>query len=1401
MTVKKLLMMILVITLLLCLPFVAKGAEETHSHCICGGAAEGVGDHAQCETVTWTPLSQALAKIGKDLSHCDFGLLPGGCYYLDGDVTVTGSNPLGSKKDTLSTKADTVVTMSICLNGYSIHRDDRAPFGNLNMGSTLNICDCSYDGAGFAGSVIGAVSDNGSVIYTYSNSVLNIYGGNYYGRATKNGGVLVVANDGCGDVDGNGKYEEADRAAAQAGVFNFYNGRIVGCSVTSGGGAIRIYHTAAMNMYGGEIVGGSAQKGGAIYVGNGTLQVTGGSILGGTASESHASLYVAGGRCTLAGGSLTGGMVNGRPELCVVLDGKGRLWATYTDLSMAFAAVEGRDDRYLRMIGDGTSNAAVSGTVYLDLCGHDLSGIRIAGELYCMDSTTNGYDDARAGKLTPASGSPMRTCRTASERVGSAYRYLALEQEGSWSFHRFYMSITKISLRINTVGVGYKAAFVSGPAVTEAMKDNAGYGYKLWINPENTVTRAMAADTLQGSREVSLRINNFLNNTLSLETNEERAAMPVSACAFIQLEDGTVVESDAVSYTFRQMVELADPMYPDFSSKQRTFFHNFSKKYSQIMRGWDMPNSHHVSGATWGIWSNVNQTQFLGKVSSSNVLASGGYALTSDVDLGDRTLKILEGSTVRICLNGYTITGNRQMFRVWGTLDICDCHSTEEEGSMISHLKLGSGTTLGPVFAAMYSSEVNLYGGHLKATEQVTSGGVCVVYHQGTGDLASKPAGKFNMYGGSLSGGNVTNNGGLIITWENAQVNIYGGVLSGGKAGLAGGAIHAVGGSAVNLYGGAVTGNTAATGGGINAKGSTVSLAGNVQITGNTATEQGNNLYLANGDTVLHAGDMEIGAKVGVTCTDYRVLGSDPKIAQTVYMENDALEVKYLYGEARIVPEGIREITTPKGFTAGFGQRCINPTTIEGIPLGGYGNSEIRLAEAQDPDDWDDLYVQVTAVTDAAGETVLIITCDLIRAFNITAISEAIHAVTNVPANHIFFNASHSHSVPDTSLQTDPMIQEYTKDLTVWFAEAAYDAMADRTAATMETGSFDVSFVDKNGKTKRMNFNRHYKYTDAQGVVKYFGDNFGEDMRSDPTADHIWEIDPTMHLVRFVREGKDILLANWRIHPHQTGGSQKRKLSADVIGTLRYYMAQECPDTWFSYIQGAAGNANSSSKLTSTATGLSSYTKYGQTLAKAIKLNLKCLSGVEEPGLWQVDNQQITIYLEHFNEERYQKALELKAYCDENFDGSYMKYENDYCRLNSDGMFESYYEVTATIRQYESTEVSRQAPVNVFTLGDSLGFFTAPNELWDSVSVTVENASPFKTTICVGYSMANFGYLPYYPEAYLEAYFPAGTALTDGVPYKSYESGCRSYKAPDTVNSQVEYWIATLNRLYSQAAE
>ena len=86
--------------------------------------------------------------------------------------------------------------------------------------------------------------------------------------------------------------------------------------------------------------------------------------------------------------------------------------------------------------------------------------------------------------------------------------------------------------------------------------------------------------------------------------------------------------------------------------------------------------------------------------------------------------------------------------------------------------------------------------------------------------------------------------------------------------------------------------------------------------------------------------------------------------------------------------------------------------------------------------------------------------------------------------------------------------------------------------------------------------------------------------------------------------------------------------------------------------------------------------------------------------------------------------------------------------------FTSVFHATRLISKYNLPE-TKTLNLNIFSIGSSVGFYTAPAELWDSFSVEMETKSPFKTTFCIGYSNGSVAYIPYkldYEYSYEDLY-------------------------------------------------
>ncbi len=1313
---RKSLLYFLTLGLLVCLFAVtmpeAKAAED-HVHCVCGGHANGVGDHVCSENITWEPWDGTTA------------LQDGHSYYLndtDGDGVITLSTTLTIEKK----------HVSICLNGVELTSTERTILlRGASSGTQLSICDCKN-----TGSVSSTNTGIAPVLHSFTSGrnevTINLYSGNLIAKdndrsTDSDAGVLRVGNN----------TADPGSAANRKATFNMYAGSISGGMTKKSGGNVFVSVDCEFNLYGGTVSGGQAGTDGGNFVVDGHLNLQGGTVTNGSANSHGGGIYIKDNGKVTVGGNVR---VEGNKGSNVYLPAGKTL--TVTDASGAYVGVTTQDEVFAHANGDFSKN------FFFD----DSAGAVM-------------YGDGKLCRVTPA-------------------------------------RITMLSIQPSVVGIGYKAMF----EIPENVRSQVvSYGYDLWL--EGYPVRSYAGQkALTDNLELTLRVKNVMTPDNDLLTNYNQADMQVNARAFVQFADGTRLESPVESYDLRQMLEQADAYYSTFSDDQTDALQSMYSDYKNIMLGWDLPNIIHSSST----WTDLTQSNF-----ATQIVKSGQYRLTEDVDLADSTISISANRTVTLCLNGHTISGNARLFKVYGTLNICDCHADDREGTLTSSYA----GDYAPVAYLYQASTMNLYGGNLTATGKVKkNAGVLAVGNTNGMDC------RLNMFGGRIYGGRAAQNAALVWVLNTSTFNMYGGELYDGIADGSGGAIHMGGSCTSNLYGGEIYGCTAAeSGGGVYAslgspnlylgenlticnntavKGGNVYYNGDKElhidgsvITGGIAENYGGGVYCAHGSVALKGntvirdntqGNLYLPAQIPLDATAlsassevylYNMSAMTLRASKYLKLERSDYKVATVGGQTVVIPESFTVPTDVEGFQVGYGRSDITPTET-GLPLAGYGNAASRLSTTTAVNVYDELKVSCVAITDEQGETVLLMSVDLIRPGEelMDTIFPAITAATGVPESHIFTTFTHTHSVPETKQITNPKIQRYNAMLPDKFAESANLAMADRAAATMETGSFEVGDYGK-----QLNFTRHYQY-EENGVVKYFGDNFGT-QTVNSTTKHVTEADRTMHLVKFTRDGKDILMANWRVHPHMTGGGNKTYVSADLIGTTRYHFERENPDCHFIYLQGAAGNINETSKIKAEQHGYT-YFKYGEDLADQMQaaLNDNCLAQAEV-GLWQVDNYSYTATADIATEDEYQHAkaasdafnawlaenpnatsTEKKAKCEELGYLTWFHFNNVITRH---GLNETY-----------------QLPLNTFSLGSSLAFFTAPGELWDTVSMEIEEASKFPMTLCIGYSQDHFNYFVYDPNN--------GGEMT----YESYESNNYRFVAPKTINDFIAYWKAALDDMY-----
>lgn len=404
---------------------------------------------------------------------------------------------------------------------------------------------------------------------------------------------------------------------------------------------------------------------------------------------------------------------------------------------------------------------------------------------------------------------------------------------------------------------------------------------------------------------------------------------------------------------------------------------------------------------------------------------------------------------------------------------------------------------------------------------------------------------------------------------------------------------------------------------------------------------------------------------------------------------------------------------------AGFGRKNITPR--EPVGLGGYSNAPNRIHQAIQ----DELYVTSIALTDAHGNTVIFMNWDGVRSYPIQqeGVRMSISQKTGVDANNIYIGATHSHSCPDLT-ETSEALERYKTYLIEQAIASAIEALRDRRPANMSAGTIEA---------EGLNFVRHYATTLDDGTVTYFGDNFNTAVYNDSTV-HTSEVDPTMFMLYFdMADDEDMCLINWRAHPHFTGGTSKYDVSSDWVGAFRDAFEYQTGVDML-YFNGAAGNINEKSRI-SEENITTDYKEHGKLLADyAISLIDKNLETVEVD---QIQTRQ-TIYqgqVNHAQDHLYAHALEVWSVWKATGDGDATT------EAGKPYGIRSRFHASAIISNMKR-DSNQPRELNAILLGKDVSLVTAPNELFDTNSVWLEENAPTKYTLTLGYTNGHYGYIP-----------------------------------------------------------
>ena len=239
-------------------------------------------------------------------------------------------------------------------------------------------------------------------------------------------------------------------------------------------------------------------------------------------------------------------------EYAAAVNGTG-----YTTVAEAVSKANGKP---VKLLKDSKEQVTANGDLYLDLNGHCLDSLTMAsGTLYGMDSTTDDYDCTDGyGMIRNLIGSYADNYKT--DITGAIRRYLTVEEDGMYSFHRFYIGLVYATIRTTGNGVGYKAVVAGDSKVKAQLHTTEAYGYTLHLEGGQPLSVWKPASQFQSLNNVTLLIKDF--------DAEQHGQTNLSATVQIKLQNGTQIAADPYTTTFKDILETVNDTYLNYTAEQ-----------------------------------------------------------------------------------------------------------------------------------------------------------------------------------------------------------------------------------------------------------------------------------------------------------------------------------------------------------------------------------------------------------------------------------------------------------------------------------------------------------------------------------------------------------------------------------------------------------------------------------------------------------------------------------------------------------------------------------------------------------------------------------------------------------------------------------------------------------------
>lgn len=300
--------------------------------------------------------------------------------------------------------------------------------------------------------------------------------------------------------------------------------------------------------------------------------------------------YVAGGKVFAYYGGTYYPIVGSGTELvvaeAVIYDGESTV--SIPETAQAAMSAQIGNQQYVKLFNAPNAELSLTQDVTVDFNGNNATVTRNGYTLTGMDSQTDDYTEDGAAKVAfseiPTVNNEVElTVDKEGEPVTGTRKYLALaNQDGTYSFHRYYLSMDKAGLRtsdndgIKGPGIAFSAVFRGDEAVKNAI---TAYGVEFDVAGNKTAFAYSDAFVATERNEGKLLAVHGL-------MNETHQSTEVSAKAYIKVGEDTIYSTNAASNNLKALVETYAASYNsgDLATAFIAPYEAMIAKYGDAMR-------------------------------------------------------------------------------------------------------------------------------------------------------------------------------------------------------------------------------------------------------------------------------------------------------------------------------------------------------------------------------------------------------------------------------------------------------------------------------------------------------------------------------------------------------------------------------------------------------------------------------------------------------------------------------------------------------------------------------------------------------------------------------------------------------------------------------------------------